>query len=159
MMNPYVTSAGSSLSLLAQAGISTDSRAPGTGGLDAVKLRGYLEIDESRLDEAIATMLPAVQDLFGMDQDGDLVVDSGIAFLSDSQATAYVQSGGLIPTKLQTLDSQIARTSRDIETYTARLERKEQELKEKYGMMEGALENMEKTSEAIDNFSRNSNRN
>jgi flagellar hook-associated protein 2 len=154
MMNPYVTSAGSSLTLLAQLGISTDSRSPGTGGLDSVKLRGYLEIDENKLDEAIANMLPAVRDLFGRDQDGDLVVDSGIAFLSDTQATAYVQSGGIIPMKLQTLDSQIARTNKDIENYTVRLERKEQQLKEKYGMMEGALENMEKTSQSLDNFTK-----
>jgi flagellar hook-associated protein 2 len=156
MMNPYVTSGGNELTLLAQLGISTDARSPGTGGLDSAKLRGYLEIDENKLDETISSMLPAVRDLFGRDQDGDLVVDSGIAFLSDTQATAFVQSGGLIPMKLQTLDSQIARTNRDIENYSVRLERKEQQLKEKYSMMEGALENMEKTSQSIDNFSRSS---
>ena len=45
MMNPYLTSLGRDMRLLAQIGISTDARALGSLTLDKTKLRGYLEID------------------------------------------------------------------------------------------------------------------
>ena len=53
MMNPYPTSMNRELSLLAQIGISTDTRAPGSAGIDKTKLRGYLEIDDPKLSAAI----------------------------------------------------------------------------------------------------------
>ncbi len=155
MMNPYQTSAGRDLSLLAQIGIATDTGTPGTGGLNTTKLRGYLEIDEKQLDAALESKMGSIKELFGNDSDGDLVVDSGIAFLVDNYTKAHVQSGGLIPIKVQNLDGRIARTNKDIDTYNVRLERKEQELKEKYAMMEGALVDLKRTSTAIDNFSSN----
>ncbi len=52
MMNPYPTSLGRELSLLAQIGISTDTRSPGSASIDRTRLRGYLEVDEPKLTAA-----------------------------------------------------------------------------------------------------------
>jgi flagellar hook-associated protein 2 len=153
MMNPYPTSAGEELALLAQAGISTNSR-PGAGSYDITKLRGYLEIDESKLDETLKNNLKAVQDLFGNDTDGDLISDSGIAVAMENYIRPMVQTGGVIPSKLNTIDSQISQTNRRMENYNRYLENFEKNLKRKYGVMEGALGNLEKSSQSIENFNR-----
>jgi flagellar hook-associated protein 2 len=153
MMNPYPTSAGEELALLAQAGVSTNSR--GGAGYDVTKLRGYLEIDETRLDESLKTNLKAVQDLFGSDTNGDLIPDSGAAVAMDTYIRPMVQTGGIIPAKLTTIDSQISQTNRRIENYNQYLENFEKNLKRKYGAMEGALGNLEKSSQSIENFNRN----
>ncbi|MDR1933278.1 MAG: flagellar filament capping protein FliD [Spirochaetales bacterium] len=154
MMSPYPTSAGEEFALLAQAGISTNSR-QGGGGYDVTKLRGYLEIDENQLDESLKTNMKAVQDLFGSDTNGDLIHDSGAAVAMDNYIRPMVQSGGIIPLKLNTIDSQISQTNRRIENYNQYLENFEKNLKRKYGAMEGALGNLEKSSQSIENFNRN----
>ena len=76
MMEPYNTSAGDNLKLLSQIGISTNSSGFG-GGINNSKLRGYIEINENDLDSALTENLVAVKELFGIDSDGDLVVDNG----------------------------------------------------------------------------------
>jgi flagellar hook-associated protein 2 len=153
MMNPYPTSAGEEVALLAQTGISTNSR---TGGAnyDAAKLRGYLEIDESRLDETLKNNLAAMQDIFGNDTDGDLIADSGVAVAVDNYIRPLVQTGGIIPLKLSTIDSQISQTNRRIDNYNRYLENFERNLKRKYGVMESALGGLEKSSQAVENFNR-----
>jgi len=156
MMDPYETSYGRELSLLAQIGISTKVRG---FGFDNTRLRGYLEIDEEKLDGAIESKHEGIQELFGKDSDGDLIIDTGVAYAADTNVSAYVRNGGIISVTVQNLDSQIARSNRDIENYTARLERKEQELREKYSLMEGALENLEQTSQALDNFQTSNSKN
>jgi flagellar hook-associated protein 2 len=155
MMNPYPTSAGEELALLAQAGISTNSRAGGAN-YDITKLRGYLEIDENKLDETLKSNLGAVQDLFGNDTDGDLIPDSGVAVAVDNYVRPMVQTGGIIPLKLNTIDSQISQTNRRIENYNRYLENFEKNLKRKYGVMEGALGSLEKSSQSVENFNRSS---
>ncbi|TFG65289.1 MAG: flagellar hook-associated protein, partial [Spirochaetales bacterium] len=162
MMDPYDTgnventagAAGPSLSLLAQIGISTNSVQPGTGvSIDAAKLRGYLEINETALDENISSRLQSIRNLFGRDRDGDLVVDSGVAWAVDAYARPYTQSGGILATRLRNLDTQISRNSSDIETLNMQLSRKEQDLKSKYGQLEGTLSGLDQSSKAIENFS------
>ena len=150
MMDPYTTREGSELSLLAQAGISTNS-ATG-GGLRSSRLRGYLEIDEGALDSALETRLQGVKDLFGYDSDGDLVVDQGAGFSIDEYIRPYVQTGGIITYKTSAIDGQIDRSESRVESLERSLERKEQQLRREYGMMEGALRQMEDSSRALDSF-------
>ncbi len=157
MMNPYTTREGSEMSLLAQMGISTNSS---TGGeLRTSRLRGYLEIDENALDKALETRLDAVKDLFGYDSDGDLIVDQGVGFSVDAYIKPYIQTGGIIAYKTSAIDGQIDRTNREIDSLERSLERKEQQLRREYGMMEGALQQMQENSKALDNFSSNGNGN
>ena len=132
MMNPYPTSLGRDLSLLAQIGISTDTRAPGSAGIDKTRLRGYLEVDEQKLTAAIEQHAEAVKQLFGNDTTGDLVVDAGAAFRLDALLRPYVQTGGILPQRVTTLDQQIAASNRDIADYKVKLDDYQAELKRKY---------------------------
>jgi flagellar hook-associated protein 2 len=148
MMDAYPTNSGASL--LAGFGISTDSRR--SGSYDASRLRGYIEIDETKLDKALKEDFRAIRDTMGYDTDGDLIIDSGAAFKLDALAKAYVETGGIVQIRTRTIDEQITRQKRDIETLETQLVRKEDELKRKYGMMESALGQMERSSGAWDSF-------
>ncbi len=154
MMNPYPTSLGRDLSLLAQVGISTDTRAPGSAGIDRTRLRGYLEVDEPKLTAAIAQHAEAVKELFGNDTTGDLVVDSGAAFKLDALLRPYVQTGGILPQRASTLDTRIAQSNREITDYKARLDDYQAELKRKYAEMSSAMDNMQHSSQSIQNFNK-----
>ncbi len=158
MMDPYPTSLGRELSLLAQVGISTNSSSFG-GSLDATKLRGYIEINEQTLDAALTEKLDAVKELFGSDTNNDLVVDSGVAFAIDAYTRGYTQTGGILSSKISGLDRTIERNDKDIENYTVKLDKKREDLKRKYGMMEGSLSTLEKNSQTIENFNRSTNSN
>ncbi|MDR1507758.1 MAG: flagellar filament capping protein FliD [Treponema sp.] len=148
---PYPTSAGQELTLLAQIGIGTDVRRAGSSsGYDASRLRGYLEIDEKALDAALAGSLPAIQQLFGSDTDGDLVIDSGVAYALDTLTRPYVETGGIVSLKTGTLDSKINQEQRRIATLDRQLEAKEASLKKQYGQVEGAFTRMERMSDSLD---------
>jgi flagellar hook-associated protein 2 len=148
---PYPTAAGQELILLAQIGISTDVRRAGsTTGYDASRLRGYLEIDEKALDAALAGRLPAIQQLFGSDTDGDLIIDSGVAHALDTLTRPYVETGGIVSLKTGTLDTKINQEQRRIATLDRQLEAKEASLKKQYGQIEGAFTRMERMSNSLD---------
>jgi flagellar hook-associated protein 2 len=155
--NPYPTSAERAMTLLSQLGVATDTRGAGAGGLDVTRLRGYLEVNEAALDQALKNQLPAVKELFGADTNGDLINDNGFAYSIDALLKAYVQTGGVIGVKTTTLDGQVAAEKRSIETYDQQLVAKEAALKQKYGTMEGALNRMDATAQSIDRFGQQNN--
>jgi flagellar hook-associated protein 2 len=156
--SPYPTLAEQELSMLAQIGIGTDVRRSGAStGYDVSRLRGYLEIDEKVLDAALQTKLPAIQQLFGYDTDGDLIVDSGIAYALEGLSKPYVETGGVVSLKTGTLDSKINQEQRRIATLDRQLEAKEASLKRQYGNMESAYSRMEKMGTSLDNFSKQAN--
>ncbi len=156
MMNPYPTAGGRQLTLLAQMGIST-SAGTLTSGIDKSRLRGYLQIDESNLDETLARHGEWVKQLFGYDTDLDLIIDSGVAYSMERNLKSYVQSGGIIASRIGNLDGTISRQERQIEKYNDHLVDYERELKLKYGIMEGALNALEQSSQTIDNLNRRTN--
>lgn len=149
MMNAYETGPSSSYDLLAQIGISTN--ASGTSGsLDASRLRGYLEINESQLDDALARDFEGVGRLFGHDTDGDLIVDRGVAVSLEQFVSPYVRTGGIVQTRTDGLDSRIGSTEDRITRYNERLEDYEQELRNDFGRMEGMMEQLQESSRALD---------
>jgi flagellar hook-associated protein 2 len=157
---PYPVQADEDLRMLAQIGIGSDVRGAGSStGYDASRLRGYLEIDEKALDAAIASRLPAVQQLFGVDTDGDLIIDSGLAYALDTLSRPYVETGGIISLKTSTLDSRISQEQRRIDTLDRQLANKERTLKNQYGQMEEAYNRMERMSTSLDQFSQRANNN
>jgi len=147
----YETSAGRQLSMLNQLGISTNASGS-SGAVTRSKLRGYLEVDESKLDAAIDQHLPAIQELFGRDTNGDLVIDAGLAVEMNNFLNAYTRNGGLIDTRTATIDRQIDETEDDINSMERRLEDKETSLKRKYGQMESTLNELQDSAESIQNF-------
>ncbi len=151
---PYPTSAGRDLALLVQIGIGTDTARPGgSGGVDKSRLRGYLEIDEARLAKALEERIDAVRELFGNDTDGDFVVDTGVAFAVAEGTRPYIQPGGMIGTRVATIDQTISRRQADIATFTRQLADKEARLQREYTRMEGALNTFDRSSRTLDNFS------
>ncbi|MDR1956490.1 MAG: flagellar filament capping protein FliD [Treponema sp.] len=150
----YPTSAHRDLALLAQIGIGTDVRGSGgSSGYDPARLRGYLEINEKVLDEALQTNVSAMAQLFGSDTDGDFIVDSGVAYAFEILAKPFVEIGGIIALKTGTIDSQINQEQRRVETLERQLALKEASLKNQYGQMEGAYNRMERMSSSLDQFS------
>lgn len=154
MMNPYETSAGRRLSLLAQAGISTNAAGANTGGYTASRLRGYLEISEQDLDRALASDFRAMKELFGWDTDGDQVVDSGAAFEVERYVAPYVRIGGIIASRTQGIDARIARTESDMDRMNDRLDRREQQLRTEFGQMQRSIDSMDEATRALDNLNR-----
>ena len=148
-MDPYKTEAGRQLSLLAQIGVSTNTSNVAPTGFDISRLRGYLEVDETKLDQALASNLPAVKDLFGYDTNGDLLVDSGVAYSLDRYLKGFGDVGGIIPAKTSSIDQSIAQTNQDISTLQDQLAQKESELRDKYNQMQGAINTMQQNSRAI----------
>jgi flagellar hook-associated protein 2 len=155
--SPYPTQEERDLALLAQIGVGTDVRRSGGGTYDPSRLRGYLEIDEKVLDAAIAAKLPAIQQLFGADANGDMIIDTGLAYMMDSLAKPFVENGGLISLKTGTIDSRISQDKRRIDTLERQLAAKETALKIQYGQMEGAYNRMEQMTTSIDQFSQQNN--
>ncbi|MDR3139197.1 MAG: flagellar filament capping protein FliD [Treponema sp.] len=156
---PYLTSAGQrDAALLSQIGIGTDVRRTGvSGGYDPSRLRGYLEIDEKFLDTALQSPLDALQQLFGYDSDGDLIIDTGFAHALETVSRPFVETGGIISLKTGTIDSRISRDERRLTTLEQQLAAKEAALKNQYGQMEGAYDRLERMSASLDQFSRQSN--
>ncbi|MDR0390150.1 MAG: flagellar filament capping protein FliD, partial [Spirochaetaceae bacterium] len=158
--NPYPTMADRELAMLAQIGVGTDVRRAGaSSGYNPSQLRGYLEIDEKVLDAALASNLKPIQQLFGNDTDGDLLVDSGVAFVVESLTKPFVETGGIISLKTGTLDTQIGQEERRIQNLDRQLASREDTLRRQYGQMEGAYNRMEQMSSSLDNFSRRASNN
>jgi len=147
-INPYETRAGRALSVLGQTGISTNAQS-GTTGVQGSSLRGYLEINEKTLDKVLSDNFLAVKDLFGRDSNGDLLVDNGIAYQMDNYIQPYVQTGGLIVGRTNTIDTQIKNKKQEIDKFEAYLKKFESDLKQKYGKMEGAINQLESSSRDI----------
>ena len=156
MMNPYSTPADDTLHLLSQFGISTNSTGFG-GGINNSKLRGYIEIDEDKLDSVLESNVQAVKDIFGLDTDGDLIIDNGAAYKAQEYAKPFTGSNGIFAYRMTSLDTRIARTERDITSYEIKLEDKEAELRNKYAIMEGNINAMQQSSNSLNNLNNSGN--
>ena len=153
----YKFSENAEITMLNQIGISTN--ATNYSGYNPGKMRGYLEIDEKKLDENLKNNLEDIKKIFGYDSDGDLIVDSGIGYLMDKQLTSYVQTGGILANKDSVLNRQIDSTQKKISKLERQLDDKEAELRAKYGQMEGTLQSLERQQEGITNFTKQNQRN
>ncbi len=151
--NAYIASDDSEISMLSQVGISTSASTGGFSGVSSSRLRGYLEINEDILDEALDKNILDIKNLFGYDTDEDLVIDSGLAYRMDKHLEAFTQVGGIIATKSSTLDRQIDSSETKIATLEDKLVETEQNLRVEYGRMESALNSLESQSASISGFS------
>ncbi|MEL3908882.1 MAG: flagellar filament capping protein FliD [Treponemataceae bacterium] len=149
--SPYRSHDDTKIMLLSSMGISTNA-SMGVSELEAGQMRGYLEIDEKKLDESIENNLNDIKLFFGFDQDGDKLVDSGLAFRLYEQITPYTQRAGIFSTRISSLDSKISKTNDKIAEYDKKLKVKEKELKQKYKSLEGVLKDMQNQSDKIKSF-------
>ena len=153
--NSYPTSAEREINLLAQIGIATNAVGANIGAINPSRLRGYLEVDESQLDNQLPIHFQAVKELFGSDQNGDFVVDSGVAFEIDNYTDLYIRAGGVIQSRNAGLDSRIERANQQSENYNRRLERYERQLRDDFGRMQGALNALEDSTQSLDSLNNN----
>lgn len=151
----YRYSEDAEVTMLSQIGIATN--ATNYSGYTPSKLRGYLEIDEKKLDSMLEKNLEDIKNMFGYDSDGDLIIDSGIGYRLDKQLTAYVQSGGVFAMKTSALDSRIKSSEKKIANLESQMDDKEADLRNKYGQMEGTLNSLESQQNTIKNFSNSGN--
>lgn len=149
----YMFSDTAEVTMLSQLGIATNAGGY-SGGYSQSKLRGYLEIDEKKLDDALANHLDDIKMLFGYDSDGDLIVDTGIAYKLDKQISAYTQTGGILAMKTSSLDSKIKSSETKITKLESQMAKKEAELRNKYSQMEGSLNSLEAQQNTISNFTK-----
>lgn len=149
----YLFSDTAQITMLSQLGIATNAGGY-SGGYSQSKLRGYLEIDEKKLDDALANHLDDIKMLFGYDSDGDLIVDTGIAYKLDKQISAYTQTGGILAMKTSSLDSKIKSSESKISKLENQMAKKEAELRNKYSQMEGSLNSLEAQQNTISNFTK-----
>ena len=147
----YSFSDEATVTMLSQIGIATNA-AGFSGSYSQSKLRGYLEIDEKKLDSALEKNLDDIKTMFGYDSDGDLIIDSGIAYKLDKQISAYTQTGGILALKTSTLDSKIKSSEARIARLEEQMDDKEAELRSKYSQMEGSLNSLESQQSTIQNF-------
>jgi flagellar capping protein FliD len=155
--SPYSTDDDNEISLLAQIGISTNTRNSGGAAYNPSRLRGYLEIDEKVLDTAIEQNLSAIRQLFAYSTTGDILADTGVAVNLDTLAKPFVEMGGIISLKTGTIDSKISQDKRRVDTMERQLVQKEADLKIQYSRMESAYDRMEKMSSSLDGFSQRNN--
>ncbi len=154
----YSWSENATITMLSQIGISSRASGNNGGSYNASQLRGYLEIDEKKLDENLENNLDEIKNIFGYDADGDLIIDSGIGYQLDKQLTSWVQSGGIIATKNSLITQKITTSENNIKKLESQLDGKEQQLRLKYGQMEGTLNNLNSQANTISNFANNGNR-
>ena len=154
----YETGAGPALSLLTQIGIGTNT-SQGSTGLNVSRLRGYLEINESVLDQALAGNFLAVKDLFGRDTDGDLVVDQGVGYQIDQFVQSFVETGGILSSRTSRYDTLISSSNDEIRDYEEYLEDYEADVRRQFATMESAINSLESSSQGLQNLNPNNNRN
>ena len=156
--NSYETRAGRDLSLLTQIGISTNA-SRGTTGVNLSRLRGYLEINEDVLDQSLANNFLAIKDLFGRDSDGDLIVDQGIGYQIDQLVQSFTGIGGIVSNRTSRYDTLISSSNEDIQDYESYLEEYEADVRRQFATMESAINNLENSSQGLQNLNSVNNRN
>ena len=154
----YKSSDEALITMLSQIGIATNASGY-SGSYSQSRLRGYLEIDEKKLDSALENNLNDIKNIFGYDSDGDLIIDAGIAFSLDKQLSAYTQTGGILSLKTSNLDSKIKTSENKIARLEEQMDDKEAELRRKYSSMEGTLNSLETQQNTINNFTKQQNGN
>lgn len=141
------------VAILNDIGIGTN--VVGGGGFNLSKIRGYLEIDEKKLDEKIANNIEDIKNFFGFDTNEDLIIDMGLGHSMSNYLRSYTSPGGVIATKVGTYDQQVNALKKEVTTLERKLQVKEQEYKVKYGRMEGMIKELQKNSQSINNINRN----
>jgi len=151
MMNPYTTDRGKTLSLLAQIGISMGS----TGSKWSDIREGFLQVDEDKFINAIEKYPNEIKQLFGSDNNNDMVIDNGVAYIMDKTLKAYSDPRvGIITYHIKNTDAAINNQDRQIEDWKDHLEDYRKKLERDFTLMQQALHELEQNQKSIENFSK-----
>ncbi|MBN2325405.1 MAG: flagellar filament capping protein FliD [Spirochaetes bacterium] len=151
MMNPYPTSLGKELSLLAQVGVSMGAH--GTSWSDIKG--GYLQVEEGRFIEALRTHPKEIEELFGSDTNRDMVTDNGVAYTLERNMKGYTDpQSGIVSYHIKNTDSDIKSQEKKIEDWKEHLEEYRKKLESDFTLMQQALHEMEQSQKSLENFSK-----
>ena len=95
-----------------------------------------------------------IKGIFGYDTDGDMIIDSGIAYKLDKQIGAYTQIGGILALKTSSLDSKIKNSESKIARLEDQLNEKEANYRNQFSSMQGTLNSLESQQNSISNFTK-----
>lgn len=155
--NSYDIQSPDQISMLFQLGIGSNLSA--YSGYSAAKMRGYLEIDENKLEDAVRNHITDLEKIFGYDTNNDYITDNGIAFLLNQYLTSFSKQGGIIDGKIQTFNQQITQQEKNITNFNDRMEKKEADYKRQFGNMEAMYERLKDSSRALDSLNNSNNGN
>ncbi len=152
-VNPYANAVDQTITTLKSIGIAANLARTDT----SIFSSRYLDIDENTLDSMISNKVLAVKHLFGGDNDEDGVIDNGAAFRIAGEVKPYLGVGGTIYQRKRTINRRVSDNKEQITKYSERVERYEAKLKEKFGKMESAINQLKDASTAFDRFNNNGN--
>ncbi|MDY3939160.1 MAG: flagellar filament capping protein FliD [Spirochaetia bacterium] len=155
--NSYDIQSPNQISMLFQLGIGSNLSA--YSGYSASKMRGYLEIDENKLNDSVQNHIEDLEKIFGYDTNNDYITDNGIAYLLNQYLASFSKQGGIIDGKLQTFDQQITQQEKSITNFNERMEKKEADYKRQFGNMEAMYERLKDSSRALDSLNSGNNGN
>ncbi len=149
VMDPYPTDKGRELAMLVQIGISM-----GAYGSEWSDIRGgFLQVDEDKFIEAFKNFPVAIKQLFGSDNNNDIVIDNGVAFVLDKTLKGYTNAqNGIITNRIKNTDAGIKQQDKKIDDWNEHLEDYKTRLERDFTVMQQALYNMEASKKSIENF-------
>lgn len=140
--NAYPTNRDPHLRTLAQIGISTGA----IGGKREEVIKGYLEVDEAKLTQALAEHPTAVKELFAIDTNGDLRIDNGYAHVTENFLEPFTRfTRGLISEQIKSNAERAKQIDRDIKRQEEHVKTFETKLKTKFGYMESSVQKSKST--------------
>ena len=146
-VRPHATSTPSELALLSQLGITSVFILGGANDPDSRKLdfqeENYRNIYNSKSD--------LVAELFGYDQDGDFIIDSGVAFEISRLAKNYIGANSIFASKKNISERRIKDMDKDIEKKERQVESYRAKQVEDFGKLDAAERQMEKMQGLLKN--------
>ncbi len=140
--NAYPTNREPHLRTLAQIGISTGA----IGGKREEVVKGYLEVDETKLAQSLAEHPTAVKELFAIDTNGDLRIDNGYAHVAENFLEPYTRfTRGLISEQIKSNAERVKMLDKDIKRQEEHVKQFEAKLKTKFGYMESSVQKSKST--------------
>ncbi len=147
MSRQYPNARNSEITLLRNIGIASHLSDPSAR---STRLGNrFLDIDETVLDEALAKYMEDVAELFGSDQNNDLVIEEGVAFASAELVQPFIITGGIASQKRTGLQRDIQDNRTQISRYEKRVKDFREKITRDFATMERSLSKLEDASSAL----------
>ena len=112
--------------------------------------RGYLQIDENKLIEALSQYSEAVQELFSLDKNGDRRPDSGYAHETIEFLEPYTRyTGGIITAQINSNEDRIKYLNKEIKKVEDHAKAYEDKMRQRFGYMESSVSRQKSTGKYL----------
>ncbi len=144
--NPYPAVREPNYRTLASIGITTGE----IGAKWEEISKGYLELDEKKLLEALANHPLAVKELFVLDTNADNRPDNGFAYTTDKFLDPYTRiTGGVITAQINNNNERLKQIAREIKKTEDHAKAYENKLKQRFGYMESNVAKQKATGKFL----------